>query len=73
MPAHSPHLPCPAPAPQITPVPGAGVNVTFTVRNVGARDGREVPQLYVTFPPTAGEPPRSLRGFAAVDLPQVSR
>jgi 26S proteasome regulatory subunit N2 len=32
------------------------------------RAGREVPQLYLGFPPAAGEPPRSLRAFAALPI-----
>jgi beta-glucosidase len=44
------------------------VSVSFSVRNAGARAGREVPQLYVGFPDGAGEPPSQLRGFAALPL-----
>jgi beta-glucosidase len=44
------------------------VVVTFEVKNTGARDGREVPQLYLAFPAAAGEPVRVLRGFASVEL-----
>jgi beta-glucosidase len=44
------------------------VVVTFEVKNTGARDGREVPQLYLAFPASAGEPVRVLRGFASVEL-----
>jgi beta-glucosidase len=39
------------------------VRVSCTVTNVGGRAGREVPQLYVGFPPAAAEPPWVLRGF----------
>ncbi|MBV9212662.1 MAG: glycoside hydrolase family 3 C-terminal domain-containing protein [Actinobacteria bacterium] len=45
--------------------------VTFTVRNVGRRTGRTVAELYVSIPsPGFGvvEPPRQLKGFAAVKL-----
>ncbi|EJU05081.1 hypothetical protein DACRYDRAFT_20627 [Dacryopinax primogenitus] len=37
--------------------------VSFHVTNTGARDGAEVSQLYLGFPPSAGEPPKVLRGF----------
>ena len=39
--------------------------VTFTVRvtNAGATAGAEVVQLYLRFPPSAGEPPLVLRAF----------
>ncbi|KAL8279083.1 hypothetical protein RQP46_008541 [Phenoliferia psychrophenolica] len=37
--------------------------VTFDVKNVGDVDGNEVSQLYLGFPPAAGEPPKILRGF----------
>lgn len=40
--------------------------VSFTLRNVGREDGAEIAQLYVSFPPYAGEPPRLLRRFAKV-------
>ena len=36
--------------------------------NAGARAGKEVPQTYVSFPASAGEPPNQLRGFSAVLL-----
>jgi beta-glucosidase len=42
--------------------------VTFSVRNVGSRSGKAVLQLYVTFPPEAGEPPVQLKAFQAVRL-----
>jgi beta-glucosidase len=50
--------------------PGSGATavVTFVVTNTGGRPGAEVPQLYVTYPPGAGEPPLSLRGFTKVLL-----
>jgi len=46
----------------------AGTRVSFTLANTGARDGTEIPQLYVGFPSGAGEPPRVLRGFEEVVL-----
>jgi len=44
------------------------LTVSFTLHNVGARDGAEVAQLYLAYPPSAGEPPRVLRGFRKVSL-----
>jgi len=38
------------------------------VRNLGARAGAEVAQLYLAMPAAAGEPPRQLKGFARVEL-----
>lgn len=37
--------------------------ISFEVRNTGGRDGYEVPQVYLGFPTTAGEPPKVLRKF----------
>ncbi|KAJ6596344.1 glycoside hydrolase family 3 protein [Mycena vulgaris] len=51
---------------------GAGstskVVVTFTVANTGAFAGTEIPQLYLAYPASAGEPKRVLRGFEEVIL-----
>jgi beta-glucosidase len=44
------------------------VRVSFTVTNTGARTGVSVPQLYLGFPASAGEPPRQLKGFDRVSL-----
>lgn len=44
------------------------VRVTVTVTNSGEVEGREVPQLYLTFPPTAQEPPLHLKGFRRTEL-----
>lgn len=38
--------------------------ITADVQNVGDVDGCEVPQLYLEFPASAGEPPRVLRDFS---------
>lgn len=35
---------------------------------MGPLPGKEVVQIYVTYPPTAGEPPGQLRGFEKVSL-----
>ncbi|WP_082115373.1 glycoside hydrolase family 3 C-terminal domain-containing protein [Lentzea aerocolonigenes] len=48
--------------------PDGAVSVSFTVRNSGSRRGSAVPQLYVGYPGSAGEPPRQLRDFAKVTL-----
>ncbi len=53
--------------------PGSGafngnVTVTATIKNTGSRTGADVAQLYVTFPSSAGEPPRQLKGFQKVSL-----
>jgi beta-glucosidase len=42
--------------------------VSFNLTNIGDRVGYEVSQLYVAFPPTAGEPPLQLKGFQKVQL-----
>lgn len=44
----------------------APTGATFTLRNAGDVAGAEVAQLYLTFPATAGEPPRQLKGFKKV-------
>jgi beta-glucosidase len=44
------------------------VTVEFTVRNTGRRRGAEVPQVYLTLPASAGEPPKRLVGFEKVWL-----
>ena len=44
------------------------IGVEFSVRNTGRRRGAEVPQVYVTFPASAGEPPKRLVGFEKVWL-----
>jgi beta-glucosidase len=55
---------------QVTPaVQGTqNVRVSATVTNTGSRSGADVAQLYVTFPASAGEPPRQLKGFQRVSL-----
>ena len=47
---------------------GQGLRVTTTVRNVGARAGDEVAQLYLNFPTAPGAPRVALRGFQRVSL-----
>ncbi|MBJ7331287.1 MAG: glycoside hydrolase family 3 C-terminal domain-containing protein [Solirubrobacteraceae bacterium] len=49
----------------------SGTDVTFTVRNTGARRGAAVPQLYVSLPPIGAatvQPPWQLRGTDKVWL-----
>lgn len=47
---------------------GSGAIVSFTVTNTGAVSGTEIPQMYLGFPTSAGEPPKVLRGFDDVLL-----
>ncbi|KAJ7827358.1 glycoside hydrolase family 3 protein [Mycena olivaceomarginata] len=47
---------------------GTSKVITFTVKNTGAVAGTEKPQLYLGYPPAAGEPPKVLRGFDEVPL-----
>ncbi|MEI9964831.1 MAG: glycoside hydrolase family 3 C-terminal domain-containing protein [Caulobacteraceae bacterium] len=45
-----------------------GVIVGAEVANIGRRAGAEVAQLYLGFPPAAGEPPWQLKGFQRVKV-----
>ncbi|KAJ6462450.1 glycoside hydrolase family 3 protein [Mycena sanguinolenta] len=47
---------------------GTSQVISFTVKNTGAVTGTEKPQLYLGYPPAAGEPPKVLRGFDEVPL-----
>lgn len=42
--------------------------VSVTIKNTGAVHGAEVVQLYLGFPPSAGEPPQVLRGFKKLHI-----
>lgn len=42
--------------------------VSCVVFNSGERPGSEVPQLYLSFPSSAGEPPKQLKGFQRITL-----
>ncbi|KAL1515000.1 hypothetical protein AB1Y20_004071 [Prymnesium parvum] len=42
--------------------------VSFSLANTGRVKGAETPQLYLGFPPAAGEPPQQLKGFKKVEL-----
>ena len=53
---------------------GDPLAVEATVTNTGRREGDEVVQLYLSFPPIPGAPLRALRGFTRVHLkPQESK
>lgn len=45
-----------------------GRTVSLTVKNTGALPGADVPQVYIGFPASVGEPPQQLRGFDKVML-----
>ncbi len=47
---------------------GPEVKVTFSVRNTGPRAGAETAQVYVSLPPSAGEPPKRLAAWDKVQL-----
>lgn len=51
---------------QATKSADGGVTVSVDVSNTGDRAGADVPQLYVTFPEAANEPPVQLKGFHKV-------
>lgn len=42
------------------------VTASLSVKNSGKLDGAEVVQAYISFPESAGEPPKLLRGFDKV-------
>jgi beta-glucosidase len=42
--------------------------VSVEITNTGYLSGAEIPQLYVSFPPEAKEPPKILKGFLKVEL-----
>lgn len=44
------------------------LDATFKVQNVGAVAGKEVAQLYVTYPTRANEPPKVLKGFQSIQI-----
>jgi beta-glucosidase len=49
-------------------VPGKETQVTFTVKNTGARPGIEIAQVYAALPAGTEEPPKRLVGWETVDL-----
>lgn len=46
----------------------ATVKATVTVQNTGKVDGAEIVQAYISYPESAGSPPKQLRGFEKVFL-----
>jgi beta-glucosidase len=44
------------------------IEAVVTIKNIGQYDGAEVPQVYLSFPEVAQEPPKLLRGFEKVFL-----
>jgi beta-glucosidase len=44
------------------------VNVSYTIKNTGLRQGKEASQVYLDLPQVANEPPKRLVGFQKVDL-----
>lgn len=44
------------------------IQASVTIKNTGIFDGAEIPQVYITFPEIAQEPPQLLRGFEKVFL-----
>ncbi|MDR3726639.1 MAG: glycoside hydrolase family 3 C-terminal domain-containing protein [Terracidiphilus sp.] len=47
---------------------GAGLTVSFKVKNTGERAGEEIAQVYLTLPASAQEPPKRLVGWSKVAL-----
>ncbi|MGB7760180.1 MAG: glycoside hydrolase family 3 C-terminal domain-containing protein [Bryobacteraceae bacterium] len=47
---------------------GGSLGVEAEVRNTSEREGDEVVEVYLTFPPSPGAPIRALRGFSRVHL-----
>jgi len=56
----------------LTATPGATsadkVKVTFTLTNIGTREGAEITEVYAALPESAQEPPKRLVGFSKVKL-----
>jgi beta-glucosidase len=50
--------------------PDVEVSATITIKNAGQFDGAEIPQLYLSFPEIADEPPQLLRGFEKIFIRQ---
>lgn len=53
---------------QFSVTPGEKVQVSFTIKNSGSRAGAEIAQVYLSFPASAGEPPKRLVGWQKVQL-----
>jgi beta-glucosidase len=43
-------------------------DIAVRITNTGKREGAEVVQLYLSFPPAAEEPPKQLKGFEKIML-----
>jgi beta-glucosidase len=54
--------------PVVKKLAGGNVSVAFTLKNTGTRPGAEVAQVYVSDPPSSGEPPKQLKGYQKVFL-----
>lgn len=50
--------------------PNVEVSVKIVIKNTGRFDGAEIPQLYLSFPEIADEPPQLLRGFEKLVIPR---
>ncbi len=46
----------------------ASLKVSFAVQNTGKRAGQEIAQVYLSFPASAGEPPKRLIGWQKIAL-----
>jgi len=53
---------------RITGTESQGWKIQFELKNSGKVNGAEVPQFYLGFPQSAGEPPKVLRGFEKIFL-----
>jgi beta-glucosidase len=42
--------------------------VGFTIANTGSRSGSEIPQIYLSYPESAQEPPKQMRNFVKVSV-----
>ena len=51
-----------------TDLVATAASVSFTLENTGAVAATETPQLYLSFPSSAGEPPWQLKGFQKTAL-----
>lgn len=49
------------------------VTASVSIKNTGAVDGAEIVQAYISFPDSAGEPPKLLRGFEKVFVKHGSK
>jgi beta-glucosidase len=52
----------------LTVTPGKAAEVSFSVRNSGARAGVEIAEVYAALPPSTGEPPKRLVAWEKVQL-----